>query len=128
MKMHSVHKSHCSHLYRRFQGRFHTELDDEYIFIGLKNDNGIFKKSFLEKVDSLSKFIGSLDHILSVYSITQTGYVYVEKGKLIEAPLIHISAPERYKKDSINLFQSREYLSLMVSDDGQVKQGDPLNL
>ena len=29
--------------YKEFQSKFHTEVDEEVIFIGLKNSNGIFR-------------------------------------------------------------------------------------
>ena len=35
--------------FQRFQQQFHSEMDDEFILIGLKNNNGIFQQDFLEK-------------------------------------------------------------------------------
>ena len=36
--------------YQQFKQKYHSEIDDEYIFIGLRNENGIFDQKFLKKV------------------------------------------------------------------------------
>ena len=35
--------------FQEFQHQFHSEIDDEFIFIGLKNEEGIFRQDFLKK-------------------------------------------------------------------------------
>jgi len=105
--------------FQTFKNQFHSEIDDEYIFIGLKNNEGIFQKEFLEKADSLSRYMASFDSILNVYSLTNTLYIYVKEKKINEAPLVHISQPELYKEDSLKLYQSKEYNNLFISKDGK---------
>lgn len=105
--------------FQEFQQQFRSEIDDEFIFIGLKNSTGIFKQDFLVKTDSLSRFIGRLDHIIKLYSLTSSNVIYFDKGAVNARPLIHIDQPELYTADSVYLFQSKEYRDLLISRDGK---------
>ena len=106
-------------LFQAFQQQFHSEQDDEFILIGLKNNEGIFQKKFLEKADSLTRFIAKLDNIIRVYSLTTTNLLYFENDEINARPLLHISQPELYTADSVYFFQSKEYRDLLVSKDGK---------
>jgi predicted RND superfamily exporter protein len=105
--------------FQQFQQQFHSEKDDEFILIGLKNKGGIFKQDFLEKTDSLTRFITKLDHIIKVYSLTSTNLIYFKNEEINARPLIHISQPALYIADSAYLFESIEYRNLLVSKDGR---------
>ncbi|HET9055339.1 MAG TPA: MMPL family transporter [Chitinophagaceae bacterium] len=105
--------------FQQFQQRFHSERDDEFILIGLKNKTGIFRKEFLEKADSLTRFISKLENIIKVYSLTTTNLLYFKNEEINARPLLHISQPEKYKEDSVYLFESKEYRDLLVSKDGK---------
>ena len=105
--------------FQRFQQQFHSEMDDEFILIGLKNNNGIFQQDFLEKTDSLTRFITRLDNIIKVYSLTSTNLIYFQNDEINARPLIHISQPILYPTDSAYLFQSKEYRDLLISKDGR---------
>lgn len=105
--------------FQQFQQQFHSEKDDEFILIGLKNKEGIFKQDFLEKADSLTRFITKLDNIITVYSLTSTNLLYFKNEEINARPLIHISQPQLYTADSVYLFESKEYRDLLVSKDGR---------
>ena len=105
--------------FQGFQQQFHSEMDDEFILIGLKNNNGIFQQDFLEKTDSLTRFITRLDNIIKVYSLTSTNLIYFQNDEINARPLIHISQPILYPTDSAYLFQSKEYRDLLISKDGR---------
>ena len=105
--------------FQEFQQQFHSEKDDEFILIGLKNNQGIFKQDFLGKTDSLTRFITRLDHIIKVYSLTSTNLLYFKNEEINARPLIHISQPALYISDSAYLFDSKEYRDLLVSKDGR---------
>lgn len=102
-----------------YKERFHSEIDDEYIFIGLTNQQGIFDKKFLNKVDTLTKFIFEFDSIISVYSITNTYYYYFKNRMLTKDPVVHYLNPELYKADSIKLSTSKEFNGFLISKDGK---------
>ncbi|NNC94233.1 MAG: MMPL family transporter [Chitinophagales bacterium] len=108
-----------AYFYKEFKEKFHADIDDEYLTIAISNNKGIFEKDFLIKADSLSNYLMKARYILKVYSITRTGQIVLDGNKLKEEPLIHIDQPELYREDSVNLFRSREYVNLMMSDDGR---------
>ena len=105
--------------FQEFQQKFQSQIDDEFIFIGLKNKEGIFRQDFLAKTDSLTKYIKGLPHITKVYSLTTSNSLYFNKEEINARPLIHISQPGFYAADSVYLFQSKEYRNLLVSKDGR---------
>ncbi len=105
--------------FQEFQYQFNSEIDDEFIFIGLKNNTGIFNKDFLVKTDSLSRFISRLDNIIKTYSLTSSNLIYFQKEEVNARPLIHINNPALYAADSAYLFQSAEYRDLLISKDGK---------
>lgn len=105
--------------FREFQQQFRSEIDDEFIFIGLKNNSGIFNRNFLVKADSLSQFISRQENIIKVYSLTTSHILYFQKDEINARPLIHIDRPELYAADSVYLFESKEYRNLLISNDGR---------
>lgn len=104
--------------YEDFQRKFHTDIDEEVIFIGLKNSNGIFQIEFLKKVDTLTQYISKLNYIAKVYSLTNSSFISLHNGTFSAAPLIHINQPNQYVSDSIQLFNSEEYRQLLISKKG----------
>lgn len=102
--------------YQQFRQKFHSEIDDEYIFIGLRNEKGIFDQKFLIKVDSLTAFVKRQENVLHAYSITNTRHIYSDEYEQITSdPLIHIDAPELYSSDSVKIFASKEYTGFFIS-------------
>jgi predicted RND superfamily exporter protein len=104
--------------YKDFQRKFHTDIDEEVIFIGLKNSNGIFQIEFLRKVDTLTQYISKLNNIAKVYSLTNSSFISLHNGTFSAVPLIHINQPDQYLADSIQLFNSEEYRQLLISKKG----------
>lgn len=105
--------------FQQFQQQFRSEIDDEFIFIGLKNNAGIFKQDFLIKTDSFSRFVSRLDNIIKIYSLTGFNVIYFNKDSVNARPLIHIDKPALYTEDSVYIFQSKEYRDLLISKDGK---------
>ena len=105
--------------FQQFQQQFHSEKEDEFILIGLKNEKGIFDKNFLTKTDSLTRFITGMENIIKVYSLTSTNVFSFSNEEINARPLVHINQPENYVSDSVYLFNSKEYRDLLVSKDGK---------
>lgn len=105
--------------FQQFQEQFNAKEDDEYIFIGLTNNEGIFRRDFLTKTDSLTRLVQRLPHITKVYSLTTASSIYFANNEVNARPVIHIMQPEFYPDDSVYLFQSKEYRDLLVSKDGR---------
>ncbi len=105
--------------YQRFRESFQSDIDDDIFLIGLENSKGIFQTEFLGKIDSLTKLISKTEHIQKVYSLTNSSFIYFKDNQFNAKPVIHISQPEFFKEDSINLFESKEYRDLLISKNGK---------
>ncbi|MBI3139620.1 MAG: MMPL family transporter [Sphingobacteriales bacterium] len=105
--------------FQEFREQFSSHIDDEFIFIGLKNREGLFDREFLVKADSLSRFISRQEHILKLYSLTSANLIYFNGQEVNARPLIHTGDPSQYAADSAYLFASPEYRNLLVSKDGR---------
>lgn len=105
--------------FQAFKAKFNTQFDDEYIFIGLKSNAGIFNREFLQKTDSLSNFIANLSHITKVYSLTSASSIYLKNEEINARKVLNIDRPDQYFSDSLYLFGSPEYRDLLVSNDGK---------
>lgn len=105
--------------FQQFQQQFQSEKEDEFILIGLKNNNGIFDNKFLTKADSLTRFISRQENIIKVYSLTSTNVLFFTNDEINARPLVHINQPGLYPSDSVYLFESKEYRDLLVSKDGR---------
>jgi uncharacterized protein len=105
--------------FQDFQQQFHSEIDDEFIFVGLSNKEGIFKKDFLTDVDSLTRYMLRLPNIIKVYSISNTNVVSYQGNQVNARPLVQPAREDRYAEDSAYLFASPEYRNLLISKDGR---------
>ncbi|HQQ93746.1 MAG TPA: MMPL family transporter [Bacteroidia bacterium] len=105
--------------FEQFNQKFHAEVDEDYIFIALTNKQGIFRQNFLQRADSLAKYMSWLDHVQAVYCITNLTYYISKDGMLLEKPIINIRHPEYYREDSVKLYQSEEIRKTQVSADGK---------
>jgi len=105
--------------FQKFREAFHSDVDDNVLIIGLENSEGIFQKDFLELCDSLTKYISKLDHIIKIYSLTNSYFIYFNDNQFNAKPLIRISNPEYYAEDSIQLFGSKEFRDLLISKSGK---------
>lgn len=105
--------------FQDFQKQFNSQIDDEFIFIGLKNDKGLFDQDFLTKTDSLTQYIQRQPHILKVYSLTRANLIYFSNNDFNARPLVHIYDPSKYKEDSVDLFNAAEFRNLLISKDGR---------
>lgn len=92
--------------------------DNDYILIGLDNQGkSLFDKSFLTKVDSLTKFLQRQPHVEAVLSPTTVSSPVIEQFGYFEIPYLHMYEPERYEQDSINIYTSRELIGTLFSED-----------
>jgi predicted RND superfamily exporter protein len=105
--------------FQKFQQQFNSQIDDEFIFIGLKNNTGIFRPDFLQKTDSLTRYIAGLNNIIKVYSLTTSNIIYFDKDEFNARPLVHTLDSSKYTADSAYLFQAQEFRNLLISKDGR---------
>jgi uncharacterized protein len=105
--------------FQDFQEEFRSHGNDEFIYIGLRNNGSIFDPAFLKKVDTLTRYIKRHDAITKIYSLTSTNVLSFHKDTLNARPLLQYDKPARYAADSAYLFASPEYRNLLVSKDGR---------
>lgn len=102
-----------------FEYRKVFESDNDYILVGLVNENGIFDQQFLQRADSLTQDLVKVKNIRQVLSITNyKEYIKSPLGPMVfESPAIHIDDPEQYANDSIKIVQSENLVGSLVATD-----------
>lgn len=105
--------------FHEFEKRFGSKVDDEYIFIALTSEKGIFDPPFLLKVDTLTRFLYEFDSITTVFSVTNSYYYFFKDKKLTSEPVIHYLHPRFFSADSLKIFNSPEFRDFLISKDGK---------
>jgi uncharacterized protein len=100
--------------YLEFRNKF--EFDTDYLFVGVENNDGIFKEDFLKKISSLTDNIKQLPWIVSVVSPTNVKNPVVGPLGIIEIPYLHINQPELYEQDSVRIYNSEFTGTVFASD------------
>ncbi|SIT79503.1 efflux RND transporter permease subunit [Pontibacter indicus] len=93
--------------------------DNDYLLIGLDNGGSLFDQQFLQKVDTLTQFIQQQPHVESVLSPTTVKSPIIEQFGYFEVPYLHPDEPERYAQDSTRIYQSRELVGTLFSEDAK---------
>lgn len=91
--------------------------DNDYILIGLDNKGSLFEKKFLTKVDSLTTYMQRQPNVEAVLSPTTVKSPIIEQFGYFEIPYLHVAEPERYVQDSITIYNSRELVGTLFSED-----------
>lgn len=101
--------------------RSHFESDNDFLIVGLHNDEGVFDPAFLEKADSLARVIDKVLHIDTVISPTRMKVTTRDPlmGMVFERPLLRIDNPEGLKKDSARIWQEGFMLGNLFSENGK---------
>ncbi|MBI2720544.1 MAG: RND family transporter [Bacteroidetes bacterium] len=97
-------EDHELEVYNNYRKTF--EHDNEFALIALENSKGIFNKTFLLRVDSLTKALNQLNYIQKITS--PTNLKTLSLGGLIptQTRALHIEDETLYKEDSIKIYQS----------------------
>lgn len=95
--------------------------DNDFVLVGLKNENGAFRKNFLSKVSRLTHDLSRLKYVTGVISPTNMLYPFVETGgmKLYEDSLLHLAQPEFIKEDSARIFKDPTLVNTIFSENGK---------
>jgi hypothetical protein len=104
-------------LYNQFRDKF--EYDNEFILIAVENKNGIFRKDFLQQIDSLTHLLANVPDIRQVSSPTNLKETKLTGLVPIQVPLLNFEEPERYKQDSTRIYQSPQYVGSYFPRDAQ---------
>jgi len=95
--------------------------DDDFVLIGLYNEEGIFQQDFLKKIDSLSKELRKMEEITSVYSPTTINILRKTpfSSGVITKPYITIDKPDKYASDSARIYRHYELVDRLFARDGK---------
>lgn len=103
--------------YETFREEFENEND--YLIIGLTNDEGIFNESFLNKVDKLTSILQKDTNIRRVFSPTNVSrQVKTPFLGFTSIPAIHVNDPTRYEDDRKRVYDSEDHIASLFSSDG----------
>lgn len=95
------------------------ENDNDYILIGVDNERGVFEKEFLVRVGSFCAALDSLPNVEKVLSPTRLNELIISPLGPVEVPLVHIDSTGNLAKDSLRIYNSREWVGSYFSDDGR---------
>ncbi|MDX5348837.1 MAG: MMPL family transporter, partial [Hymenobacteraceae bacterium] len=93
--------------------------DNDYILIGIESEKSVFEPVFLKKVDSLTQFISKQRHVVQVSSPTTVSQPVIESFGVFNIPYLHVKEPDRYKQDSVLIFNTPELIGTLFSENGK---------
>ncbi|MBN8703621.1 MAG: MMPL family transporter [Bacteroidetes bacterium] len=99
--------------YLNFRQKF--GYDNEFGIVGIESKKGVFTKSFLTKVATLSDSIKRIPNVVSLVSPTNLTKKIVAPIGFIEIPYLHYQEPEKYQEDSTDIFTSEELVGTFFS-------------
>lgn len=92
--------------------------DNDYILIAFENQNGIFKKDYLIRQDSVIKELESIGGIKKVLSLVNLKKAIKTPMGYIEIPYLHLDDTVKLKSDSIKLRKEAHVWNQFISGDG----------
>lgn len=109
------------------------ETDDNFLLIGVKRTEGVFEKSFLEKVDTLTQKAIDLPYAVQVQSLTNTKLPVKSPFGILPIPVIHIDDTSFYDTDRAKVVKDERFVRSLISEDATamvvfVKTKDRINL
>ena len=93
--------------------------DNEFLLLAIENKSGIFKKDFLQKIDSFGTRIKSLPFIERLISPCNLKKTSIQGFASIQRPLLHFQDSALYKEDSIYIYQSDQWKNNFFAANGQ---------
>jgi len=97
-------EDHELELYDNFRKTFGH--DNEFVLISVENKKGIFNKTFLLRVDSLTRSLNELTYIRKATSPTNLRTLSIGGLVPVQTPALHFDDETFYKEDSLRIYQS----------------------
>ncbi len=103
--------------YENFRNTF--ENDNDFIIIGLRNEEGIFHQKFLESVSEFVNDLKELPHYRGLVNpLDQVYFKTNSNGIGLKAvPYFHWDEPSKYQSDSIRIFSGKDPIMQFISAD-----------
>lgn len=93
--------------------------DNDFLFVTILNNKGIFKSDFLRKLEAVTQELSSTEYIRQVISPTRLSDWVIGPFGPIEIPAIHIQEPSRYLQDSARIWQNKKWMGQFFAQNGQ---------
>ena len=104
-------------VYQTHRNRF--EWDNEFVLIGIENKAGIFKKDFLQKVESFSNDLKTIRYTDRIISPTNIKNISLSGLAPIQKRLMHIEDESLYTEDSTNIYSTPELIGSFFPTDAK---------
>ena len=82
------------------------EYDNEFVLVALENKAGIFRKDFLQRIDSLSKDLSAIQRVKQVSSPTNLKSLSLGGLMPVQTQLLHFEDESAYLHDSTVIYDS----------------------
>ncbi len=103
-----------------FEYRNNFSSDNDFLLISVESENGIFNRSFLEKVERFSSELSTIKHVESVHSITNEEELFIfPGGTSTSKPYIDFNDFDP-SRDSTRIFKNAELINTFVAANGKV--------
>ncbi|MCH2198695.1 MAG: MMPL family transporter [Flavobacteriales bacterium] len=104
-----------------FEYRSYFENDNDFMIVGLKNDEGVFQSDFLKRADSLAREIEKVAHIDTVISPTRLTEALRDPliGTVFQKPLLRIDDNAMLQIDSTRIWDRGEMIGTLFAEDGK---------
>ena len=93
--------------------------DNEFIIIGVERPDGIFNKTFLDKVSEFCDSTAHFKGVRSVTSLTSVKSPIINSFGVIEVPLVNLNSEQTVKQDSAILVNDRTLVGNLISPDAK---------
>ena len=104
-------------VYQTHRNRF--EWDNEFVLIGIENKAGIFKKDFLQKVESFSNDLKTIRYTDRIISPTNIKNISLSGLAPVQKRLMHIEDESLYTEDSTNIYSTPELIGSFFPTDAK---------
>lgn len=91
-------------LYNQYRKTF--EYDNEFCLVGIERKAGIFDKTFLKNIDSITQLFSRLPDIVRVTSPTNLKLISFNGLSPVSERVLHFENPDLYKDDSLKVYNS----------------------
>jgi uncharacterized protein len=91
-------------LYNKYRKTF--EYDNEFVLVAIENEQGIFRKDFLSKINDLTNDLSKLEDLKQVTSPTNLKITSLGGLVPVQTRLLHFEDPSAYTADSSTIYRS----------------------
>lgn len=103
--------------YMDFRNQFSP--DNDFILIGIKNNEGVFEQDFLNDLSSFTDSLEQLQYVSQVVSPTNVKNLIIGPMGAMSIPYVHPNDSAKFFNDSIRVFQDEKLVDVLFSKNGK---------